>query len=70
MLANPLGCVHDVQARRSCNLASWRRWEGIVGCVGTLFARLRGRRHFMGDAIDETHSAWTLELVGPATSAL
>jgi len=38
MLANPQGCVHDVRARRSCNLASRRRGEGIVGCVGTLFA--------------------------------
>jgi hypothetical protein len=29
MLTTPLGRLHDVRARRSYNLASWRRREGL-----------------------------------------
>jgi hypothetical protein len=53
------------EQRRSCNLASRRRGEGIVGCVGTLFAPNYEEDDILSEMLsDETHSAWTLESVG------
>ena len=51
--------------RRSCNLASRRRRERIVDCVGTLFAANYEEDDILSEMLsDETHSAWTLESVG------